>query len=380
MTVGLALSGGGTRAVAYHAGVLRRLAMSDVLESVSRISTVSGGSIAAAAILSLGGGRWPNSQSFLQNVYPRLRGLATTTPILTWGAVARMPSQWINLPGRRARVLAHSLETNWGITGRLASLPTSPDWAVNATCYETGKNWRFSKSEMGDWIFGRHKAPDYTVAEVVAASAAVPYAIGSLKFQLPSEGWFEVTGRAETIGSPKKPSSSEVHLWDGGAYENLGLESLYKVESGPIGCKNIFVSDASGPVPQGNRSLLMMLLKGNLPSPKLFDIASDQIRSLRSRIIVDAFHHKKVAGAVFRMTNTVRDIDRKANRSREENEYLRFLDKTQAAQAWEYPTNLAALREQDFDLIARLGFEIADATLGAYRSDICATTLHWPGA
>ena len=42
--IGLALSGGGVRAATFHMGVLRRLAAEALLERISIISTVSGGS------------------------------------------------------------------------------------------------------------------------------------------------------------------------------------------------------------------------------------------------------------------------------------------------------------------------------------------------
>ena len=46
--IGLALSGGGYRAAAYHIGTLRALHKLNVLDRVDVISSVSGGSITAA--------------------------------------------------------------------------------------------------------------------------------------------------------------------------------------------------------------------------------------------------------------------------------------------------------------------------------------------
>jgi hypothetical protein len=48
--IGLALSGGGVRAAVFHLGALKRLAGEDLLEQVSTISTVSGGSLIMAAL------------------------------------------------------------------------------------------------------------------------------------------------------------------------------------------------------------------------------------------------------------------------------------------------------------------------------------------
>ena len=47
----LALSGGGTRAMAFHLGVLKCLAAENVLDRVKKISTVSGGSLLIGLLL-----------------------------------------------------------------------------------------------------------------------------------------------------------------------------------------------------------------------------------------------------------------------------------------------------------------------------------------
>ena len=57
--IGLALSGGGVRAAAFHLGVLRRLAAEGLLERVSVISTVSGGSLVTAAVMAEARGATP---------------------------------------------------------------------------------------------------------------------------------------------------------------------------------------------------------------------------------------------------------------------------------------------------------------------------------
>src|SRR5450759_332486 len=55
--IGLALSGGGFRAMLFHAGALLRLNELGVLSRVARISSVSGGSIAAGYL------DWPSARS-----------------------------------------------------------------------------------------------------------------------------------------------------------------------------------------------------------------------------------------------------------------------------------------------------------------------------
>ena len=48
--IGLCLSGGGYRAMMFHAGVIWRLYESGVLKTVDRISSVSGGSITSGML------------------------------------------------------------------------------------------------------------------------------------------------------------------------------------------------------------------------------------------------------------------------------------------------------------------------------------------
>jgi NTE family protein len=226
----LSLSGGGIRAAVFHLGVLRRLAEERRLEDVTVLSTVSGGSLVTAAIFAHADMRWPTSKLFLSTVYPRLREIITTTSLLAFDAVG-----WRGLFRHNARLLtdragllALFLKERWGVTGSLAELPDAPIWYVNTTCYETGKNWRFSKREMGDWQFGRHYNPQFEIAEAAAASAAVPYGIGALKLKLPSEGWHKTNPATRAPVSPCKPPFTSVRLWDGGAYENLGCGSACK--------------------------------------------------------------------------------------------------------------------------------------------------------
>ena len=58
--IGLALSGGGFRAAIFHAGILLRLADEGLLESISGLSTVSGGSLGVSLIMSKAGMCWSN--------------------------------------------------------------------------------------------------------------------------------------------------------------------------------------------------------------------------------------------------------------------------------------------------------------------------------
>ena len=380
--IGLSLSGGGIRAAVFHLGVLLRLASDRRLEDVAVLSTVSGGSLVTAAIFTHSGMRWPESDEFRSSVYPALRRLVTTTALFSFGAVgwAGVLRHNRRLLNDRAGLLALFLKERWNVRGSLAELPDTPTWYVNATCIETGKNWRFSKREMGDWTFGRHYTPPFAIAEAAAASAAVPYGIGALRLNLPAEGWYRTDPATRQALEPRTPPMTMVHLWDGGAYENLGLEALYKPGEPLRGCDFLICSDASGPLKPPGPGPLASLSRGQLWSPRLFDVASDQIRSLRSRMVIGDFERGSVRGAYLRMGNTVRDIDVKVGRRREPRDYDVYQSDEEGRLALAQPTDLNALPEPLFDRVARHGFEVAEATLSARAPEICPTACLWERA
>jgi NTE family protein len=382
MEIGLTLSGGGIRAAVFHLGVLHRLADEDLLESVAQLSTVSGGSLVTAAIMAKARMQWPSSAYYRGQLYPELRHLLTTSDLFSFKAIGWTGLLRFNhrLVSHRAWMLAEFLAERWGVDGAIRDLPDRPAWWINTTCIETGKNWRFGKREMGDWQFGRHYDPPFRLSEAAAASAAVPYAIGALRLRLPTDGWYRTDPATRRPVEKRPPPMASVHLWDGGAYENLGLESLYKPQQGLLGCDFLICSDASGPLPGRHESSALAMLKGHLVSPRLFDICSDQIRSLRARMFMSSVAGGSVNGAFLRMGNSVRDIDLKAGRLRPPESYDLFQADRDVALALRYPTDLRAISESRFDGIARHGYEIADAVLTVHSPDRFPRSFTWKAA
>ena len=375
--IGLALSGGGVRAAIFHLGVLLRLADGGSLNSVAEISTVSGGSLVTALIMSIAELRWPTATDYREKVYPEARRVLTTTDLLTPSALgwSGLFKYNFRIFTSRARILADLLAERWGVGGRLRDLPDSPTWWINTACFETGKNWRFAKRHMGDWKFGRHYNPPFSIAEAAAASAAVPYVIGALALELPSTGWYETDPATRAPLSNQPPPAGKVRLWDGGAYENLGLETIYKPDREQNGSDFIICSDASGPLSKPASPL--SLLKGDLASPRLFDIASDQIRSLRSRMFVQSLGTNPPKGALLRLGNSVRDLDIKLRKKRNPSDYDHFLSDSEVKLGLSQPTNLSALAPAIFDRIARNGYEVADITLNAYAPTYFPKQFRW---
>src|SRR5688572_10739153 len=79
--IGLALSGGGYRATVFHLGMLARLAESQLLEKVSLVSTVSGGSLAIGLVMACNQFKWPTSDAYIASVLHEARCKLITTSL-----------------------------------------------------------------------------------------------------------------------------------------------------------------------------------------------------------------------------------------------------------------------------------------------------------
>ena len=174
MKIALALSGGGFRATVFHLGVLARLAEQNLLENVTFLSTVSGGSLCTGLVYAKSNFSWPSSTDFIEKVLPETLHLLTTFD-LQRALIFRILGSFWNITETRADDLATLVRKNWGINAKLGELPPHPRWMINATCYESGKNWRFERFRMGDYVFGyTYDVKDFALRDAMAASAGFP--------------------------------------------------------------------------------------------------------------------------------------------------------------------------------------------------------------
>ena len=361
MKIGLALSGGGIRATVFHLGILARFASQSLLENITFLSTVSGGSLAIALVWVTSDRSWPTSEKFLKQCVPNTRKLTTERDLQSAYISQTLLSPWRLVHGR-ASVLGRVLHGTWGLQDKLSELPDNPRWIINATCYETGKNWRFMRKRMGDYVAGYVISPRLSVAEAVAASAAVPALIGSLALRTDAYNWqkFDRAGKA----IPHEIEFSTLHLWDGGVYDNLGVEALFKPAGGyREGLDFLVISDASSPLGTQDR--------GPLAPLRLLRIATDQVRSLRSRTLVAHLQENRGSGVYLKIGNTEERIYQEAARPLPANwsasDTLKLREVEIAAKM---NTTLRRISNTEFDLLYHHGYQVADATLSAYCSDL----------
>jgi NTE family protein len=340
--VALALSGGGIRAMLFHLGVLRCIAENGGLEFITRISTVSGGSLLIGLILHKCNYRWPTSEQFITSVYPSLR-IDLCTRSLQCGAVRQLlwPHNWCYLFSR-ANLLAKALQDEWGITADLSTLGPVPEWSINGTTAETGKRFRFKHDSLGDYTLGYAFPSDFPLADAMAVSAAFPGGFGPLSLETQKFVWKKRPAWNAPVESAcaTKVAFQRLHLYDGGVYDNLGLEPFF--DSGRKAPKAdidyIFVSDAGAPLAPGfsSFSLNPWRLK------RVADIMSDQARALRVRTFMSYLEGDAARGG-YAFIGIPAEADR-------------CIDGLQPAS---FPTTLRCVTLNEFDCIAGHGFAVA---------------------
>ena len=378
MKIGLALSGGGFRATVFHLGVLARLAEENRLEDVTFISTVSGGSLCAGLVYAQSNFSWPTSSDLVDKVIPKARELLTTQDLqlgLIWRAL-RSP---LNIFETKADDLSALMRERWGITASLRDLSKQPRWMINATCYETGRNWRFERFRMGDYKFGYTHDTNIPLSDAMAASAGFPGLVGALALDARSRSWFKYIDKAQDLKEPTDsdddakratepitPAFPTVHLWDGGVYDNHGLEGLHDFIRGwRKGIDFLIVSDAAGkPKPEAYRPgwrALYRIITG---------VMMDQIRSLRTRAIWERFINHQDPGVLLPIGNTCKRVLESAGREDEIAQLSpQCLSDEETARAAATPTMIQRLTQEEFERLFRNGFEVADYTLYAYHAN-----------
>jgi predicted acylesterase/phospholipase RssA/molybdopterin/thiamine biosynthesis adenylyltransferase/proteasome lid subunit RPN8/RPN11 len=244
--IGLALSGGGARAVAFHLGCLRALHDRGLLRQVELLSAVSGG----AVIAGLYGYRNDSFDEFDRRVVSLLQsglqaGIARRTVLsrraieilgtnLTAGSgavgVATLKALLWLLPGSgRIREKLHPPLRRWvtattafqdvlnALFGGIKLTDRRRDGLeviFNACELRTGSAFRFSSSGSYCWRYGALVDNDLPVALAVAASAAYPALLPAIdrEFVFKDRGGRQFKQR--------------VILTDGGVFDNLGVTCL----------------------------------------------------------------------------------------------------------------------------------------------------------
>ena len=277
----LCLSGGGYRAMVFHIGALWRLYEARRLQSVNRISSVSGGAITAGQLAL----KWPKlsfdparlQQDFVTEVVAPLRVLASETideEAIVLGLV---------LPGRVSDRVAAAYERHLFGDATLQDLPDSPRFVINATNIQSGVLWRFMKPYMRDYRVGEVKRPNVSLSRAVAASSAFPPVLSPVELRLDPSSFTPNSG----LDLQHAPFTTKVILSDGGVYDNLGLETAWKRY------QTVLVSDAGGKIQAEEEPKSDWARHAY----RVLDLIDNQVRALRKRQVIELFKERNRTGA-----------------------------------------------------------------------------------
>ena len=255
---------------------LWRLNEVGLLTRVSRVSSVSGGSITAAALavhwraFSVDpAGRWPD-------VVAAVRGVAGHT-IDVWAVlVGLLP--FATVSGRVAAAYDKFLcrgKTLQDLPDEGTAAGQGPMFVFNSTSVQTGVLWRFSKQYMGDYKVGLIRNPGLSLAKAVAASSAFPPVLSPATLRVNPDD-FDPATRGPLF---KDPYNRRVLMTDGGVYDNLGLETAFKRY------RTLLVSDGgqkADDVPRPHADWVRQGLR-------VVGLIQNQVGSLRKRQLIDAY-------------------------------------------------------------------------------------------
>jgi NTE family protein len=287
----LCLSGGGYRAMLFHAGVLWRLYEVRLLQDVQRLSSVSGGSI-TAGVLAL---KWRQlsfdpvrlTSDFVPLVVSPIRALADETidaDAIFWG---------VALPGRVSDRVAKAYDMHLFKGATLQDLPDAPRFVINATNVQSGAIWRFMKPYMRDYRVGEVKNPKIPLAQAVAASSAFPPVLSPFEMRLDANAFTPDSGH----DLQRKPFTTHVFLTDGGVYDNLGLETAWKRY------QTVLVSDGGGKLRPDEEPKSDWARH----SYRVLDLIDNQVRSLRKRQVIDSYKSGVRKGAYWGIRTNIAD-------------------------------------------------------------------------
>ncbi len=384
--IGLALSGGGSRAIAFHLGCMRALQDRGILERVEVLSSVSGGSVIAALYAYSD----DDFETFDENVCNLLRkglvwGIVRQTllspetikigaTLLTAGVASLfgsvfgvlgsvagavgLTSRWIaklvgelRAPFRRraSRTTAFERHLRRKVFGKQTMSDVKrPNLRtmINATELRTGTAFRYGSEASGCWRHGKLTCSPH-VSEAVAASAAFPALLPALDRQME----FEQSGVR---------SKSRVIITDGGVYDNLGVTPLLPGRSNSfstnaVDLNFIICCDAGQGMPSGS----------DLPFFWRSRILST-ISAIHRRTHVLSFnllHELKSSGKLKGfILPYLGQIDEKLP--------YRPGDFVQRDKTFDYPTDFNPMSDTDIELLSKRGEQLTRILLEHYHPNL----------
>jgi len=338
----------------FHAGTLMRLNEAAYLGKLDRISSVSGGSITAGVL----GLHWKelgvtaNAPADISIVVDEIRKIASHT--IDIGSVL----EGVFGPGNVSARIRDAYDDMLFHGATLQDLPDEPPrFVINATSVQSTVLWRFSKPFMADYRVGRVRQPRVPLAAAVAASSAFPPVLSPSELDLKKYGC--VFEPDSIVDLQTEPYISKAVLTDGGVYDNMGLETVWK------DYLTVLVSDAGGHV-EAEESPHRDWARH---AYRILDVVDNQVRSLRKRQVIDAFKQGARKGAYWGTRTDILDYGLQSALP------CPFTETMDLARI---PTRLKAIEAKQQEQLINWGYAVCDAAMRAHVDSTLPAPVDFP--
>lgn len=266
-TRAVALSGGGYRAMLFHLGFLWRMRDAGLLSGIDRFSSVSGGSITAGMLaVAWADIDWnDDGASFRRHVADPLMELSRHSIDVVGALLGRIPG--LNGAWTRRAYDRHLYKGR-----KLRDLVAAPRFVFNTTSLHSGKLVRINRDYFADYTTGMWDIGDMAVATAVAASSAFPPVLSPVVIDLAKHA------RKPAGGTVHEPPA-KLFLSDGGVYDNLGIEAVWKRN------RTVYVSDAGAAFGYAAKGPFLL----STQAMQVIAILQDQIGALRFRQMLNGY-------------------------------------------------------------------------------------------
>lgn len=384
--IGLALSGGGSRAVAFHLGCLRALHDRGILPRIAVLSSVSGGSVIAALyayfdepfedferrvvkVLRKGFVWGIARQTLLSMETPKILATVLTAGVLAHLGVllslvfrvatlfglnatrADQLSKAVQAPLRRwaSRTTAFErhLRTIYGDTTLPEVKREGLDVVINAAELRTATAFRFGSRATSCWRFGVVEGPSLRVSKAVAASAAYPLLLPAFDDVCTFKGREGV-------------KRERVIITDGGIYDNHGITCLVPGQmpafSANVSAVDFIIAcDAGQGQPTG--AGIPYTWGGRLQA--VFSTTHRRTQSMSQNLLHRLADTGELKGFVLPYLG---QLDEKVPNAP--------ADLVSRAEVFDYPTDFNPMKQADIDCLSRRGEQLTHALLAAYHPDL----------
>ncbi len=386
LSIGLALSGGGSRAIAFHLGCMRALHNLGILRQIRVLSSVSGGSVIAALYAY-------NDESFeefesrvrkhlqkgflwgiVRHTLVSIEAIRIVFAILLWIAALCCRVLFLPLiPLKFIKILETPLVKILSVVKtpplRFASRSTAFERylrrsvlgdskihevkrenlkvIINATELRTETAFRFGSDKTSCWRYGEVLDQQILVSKAVASSAAYPPMLPAFD-------------EVFMFSKDNKVSKRRVILTDGGVYDNLGVTPILPGRSTTHTSHTdeidfIICSEASAGLPEGKR------LPNRWPSRMLATFEAIHRRTHAQTYSM--LHRLNEVGQIsgFLLPYLGQDDDK-----------LPFTPKDFVCRQdiRDYPVNFDPMNPTDIDLLSKRGEQLTEVLIETYHPNL----------